>query len=145
MARLLVEAVRDEEILKTEAAAKGVIDFYVSVSEAESGAAVTKLEAANFRVTSHGAPGGSFVYELSVTPSVWPGGKNEAAGFYHLRVVPTAKPRLLGFAFDKGVNYSFGIQVRRFTTTGRPADLGQTVVSVMGYGHTVFAIPESGA
>lgn len=138
MSRLLVDAVRDEEILGNDAAAIGAIRFFVSVAEAETGQPVTKLASSNFRVATPESTSASF--KVLVSETKWPGAEREANGFYSVTITSGST---LGLGFDKGVNYAFGVQVRRFKRGGEVVDFGQAAVTVMGVGHTVFALPES--
>lgn len=136
MSRLVIEVVRNEIILGNDAAATGALRFYVSVSQVETGQPVRKLTAANFRVATPSNV--SAALKVLVSETKWPGAEKEHARFYNVTITGNTE----ALAFDKGVNFAFGIQVRRFRG-GEAVDFGQAVVSVMGAGHTVFALPET--
>lgn len=139
MARLIVEAVRNEELLKEGTAGTVKVAFLVSVSDATTGRPVSQLKAEEFRLVAPltlptGWKWTWTVTELTSAPSGSP------SGIYRLNV--TAMPsssNLIGWMFEGGVNYAFGIGVVRPSDPNlRAEDFGQTVVSVMGYGHEVI-------
>ena len=140
MARLIVEAVRNEELLMENTAGTPKIAFLVSVSDATTGRPVSQLKPEEFRLV---APltlptGWKWVWTVTELPST-PSGS--LSGIYRLNVtaMPPSGGPLLGWSFEGGVNYAFGIRVvRPSDPTLRAEDFGQTVVSVMGYGHEVL-------
>jgi hypothetical protein len=133
MARLLVEAVRNEPFLRNDASGTGALHFYVAVAESATGQPVTNLRADNFRVAlaSKVTP----AFQVLVEETKWPG--NVASGFYEVVIASTFAQEV---AFEEGQNYAFGIEVRRFRAD-TPIDFGQTVVSVMGVGQRVYSMP----
>lgn len=141
MARLIVEAVRNEKLLMENQAGAVKLELLVSVSDATTGAGVSGLTETHFRITPpwDAMPAGWSLKwtaaELKYTPDAKP------SGVYRLTLIltPPSGGPLIGFSFEGGVNYAFGVHVRRFAMpTSREGDLGQTVVSVMGYGQQVF-------
>jgi hypothetical protein len=134
MARLLVEAVRNEPVLNVNSSGTGAMRFSLSVAEVETGRPVSRLVADHFRVMSTQENNPPF--QVLVEERKWPGEERPASGIYDLAIVGPE-----GSGWDKGRNYAFGIQVRRFRGS-TPIDFGQTVVSVMGVGQIVYSMPE---
>jgi len=139
MARLIIEAVRNEQLLMEDVAAASKLDLLVSVSDATTGMPLHQLQAASFNVTpGFVMPQGWTISltaaELSSVP------QNQPSGIYRLTItLMPASQFPTGFAFEGGVNYAFGVQVTRDPDpTVRGYDAGQTVVTVMGYGHQVL-------
>ncbi|HEY6137326.1 MAG TPA: hypothetical protein VI670_06135 [Thermoanaerobaculia bacterium] len=135
MARLLVEAVRNEPVLKVDSSGTGAMRFCLSVAESDTGRPVSRLVADHFRVMSTEKSNPPF--KILVEERTWPGEEKPASGIYDLAIVGFGE----GPEWDKGRNYAFGIQVRRFRGSAA-IDFGQTVVSVMGVGQIVYSMPE---
>jgi hypothetical protein len=139
MARLIVEAVRNEDLLMEDAAAASKLALLVSVSDATTGMPVNQLQTANFIVTPGWTMAQGYTLALTATElSSVP--QNKPSGIYRLTVtLMNTSSFPVGFAFDGGVNYALGVQVIRDPDpTIRGYDAGQTVVTVMGYGHQVL-------
>lgn len=140
MARLIVEAVRNEEMLMENTSGTPKVAFLVSVSDATTGRSVSQLKPEEFRLVAPltlptGWKWAWTVTELPSTPS------GSQSGIYRLNVtaMPPGGGSQVGWSFEGGMNYAFGIRiVRPSGPNARPEDFGQTVVSVMGYGHEVF-------
>jgi hypothetical protein len=130
MARLIVEAVPDEEGGVDQV---NVLLIYVSVSRADDGTSVTGLKLQNFRITS--SIGNIAKISIgSVAETKWETADVELSGCYKLGIIKDPQSKWV-----KGYFYAFGIQVMTLQKVGHegavvPVDFGQTVVSVQSLG-----------
>ncbi len=134
MARLIVEAVSGETIT-TDTDSK--LELLVSVSRADTGAAVTGLEWTDFQVCSRF--GADWAFRLgSVFELEWEPGDAAPAGCYSITLKWRRENDPTFITWGQGQFYTFGIGVRAFEAGGQTTGghtygqirEGQTVVRI---------------